>query len=154
MITKSISVAVIKFYSAEGGYGEFSNFSRYSISMNGKTWPTSEHYFQAQKFLDVAYREKIRKAKTPSIAAALGRARTQKLRPDWESVKVKIMRDAVTAKFTQHKDLQALLLSTGSAKIVEDAMDDDYWGSGQDGRGKNMLGKILMEVRETICCQV
>lgn len=143
------SIAAIKFYSAEGEYGEFSNFSRYSISMNGKTWPTSEHYFQAQKFPDVSYREKIRKAKTPSIAAKLGRTRTEKIRPDWESVKVQVMRDAVTAKFKQHKDLQDLLLSTGSAKLIEDTTDDDYWGIGSDGRGKNMLGRILMEVRAT-----
>lgn len=79
---KNMPETMIKFYSAEDEYGEFSNFARYSISMKGKTWPTSEHYFQAQKFSDATYREKIRKANTPAIAARLGRARTEKLRPD------------------------------------------------------------------------
>ncbi|BBB62736.1 hypothetical protein UNDKW_4463 [Undibacterium sp. KW1] len=144
------SNTIIKFYSVEDEFGEFSNFARYSISIKGKTWPTSEHYFQAQKFVDAAYREKIRKANTPAIAARLGRARTEKLRPDWESVKVQVMRDALMAKFQQHADLKALLLSTGAAKLVEDTSDDDYWGCGSDGRGKNMLGRILMEIRATL----
>ncbi|MFZ6642904.1 NADAR family protein [Undibacterium sp. TC4M20W] len=144
------SNTTIKFYSVEDEFGEFSNFARYSISIKGKTWPTSEHYFQAQKFVDAAYREKIRKANTPAIAARLGRARTEKLRPDWESVKVQVMRDALMAKFQQHADLTALLLSTGAAKLVEDTSDDDYWGCGSDGRGKNMLGRILMEIRTSI----
>ncbi|MFZ6780397.1 NADAR family protein [Undibacterium sp. Ji83W] len=150
ILNDSNSDTTIKFYSAEDEYGEFSNFARYSISMKGKTWPTSEHYFQAQKFVDAIYREKIRKANTPAIAARLGRARTEKLRPDWESVKVQVMRDAVTAKFQQHEDLRAMLLSTGSAKLIEDTTDDSYWGCGSDGRGKNMLGRILMEVRATL----
>ncbi|MFZ6746945.1 NADAR family protein [Undibacterium sp. JH2W] len=144
------TLSSIKFYSTEGEYGEFSNFSRYSISLKGKMWPTSEHYFQAQKFLDAQYREKIRTAKTPSIAARLGRSRTHKIRVDWESVKVQIMREAVSAKFQQHQDLQDLLLSTGTAKLVEDTTEDDYWGIGSDGKGKNMLGKILMDIRAAI----
>jgi len=147
ILNNSNSDTMIKFYSTEDAYGEFSNFARYSISIKGKTWPTSEHYFQAQKFADAAYREKIRKANTPAIAARLGRARTEKLRPDWESVKVQVMRDALVAKFAQHEELKVLLLSTGEAKLIEDTSDDDYWGCGSDGRGKNMLGRILMEVR-------
>ena len=57
------------------------------------------------------------------------------------------MRVAVLAKFTQHDDLREILLSTGDAKIVEHTENDDYWGNGGYGSGKNMLGCILMEVR-------
>ena len=57
------------------------------------------------------------------------------------------MRKAVAAEFEQHEDLRALLLSTEEAKLVEHTENDDYWGDGGDGRGKNMLGRILMEVR-------
>ena len=71
--------------------------------------------------------------KTPMIAARLGRSRKQKLRRDWESVKVGIMREALLAKFTQYEELQALLLSTGNAKIVEHTSRDNYWGDGGDG---------------------
>ncbi len=140
----------VHFYSVHDAFGEFSNFAPFPIALDGERWPTSEHYFQAQKFKDLAYRQKIRKTNSPMQAARLGRDRKQKLRRDWESVKVGVMRSAVRAKFAQHADLLALLLSTGDAKLVEHTENDDYWGDGGDGSGKNMLGRILMEVREEL----
>ena len=144
------AAGVVNFYSVGDEFGEFSNFSPYPITLDGERWPTSEHYFQAQKFEDKAYRAKVRKANSPMLAARLGRDRKQTLRRDWESVKVGVMRAAVLAKFTQHAELRALLLSTGDAKLVEHTENDDYWGDGGDGSGKNMLGRILMQVRESL----
>jgi N-glycosidase YbiA len=141
---------VIRFYSVGDDYGEFSNFAPFPITLAKKSWPTSEHYFQAQKFTDPALREKIRKANTPMIAARLGRDRSSPLRRDWESVKVSVMTEAVLAKFTQHQDLRNLLLGTGDALLVEHTSNDDYWGDGGDGSGKNMLGRVLMRVREQL----
>ena len=138
---------IINFYSVSDSFGEFSNFAGFPIRMDGKTWPTTEHYFQAAKFEDEAYRKKIREERSPMIAARLGRSRKVKLRRDWESVKVDVMRSAVRAKFTQHETLKSLLLSTGEAKIFEHTENDSYWGDGGDGSGKNMLGRILMEIR-------
>lgn len=137
----------ILFYSTSDQYGEFSNFAPYPFTLEGKRWPTSEHYFQAQKFEDEAYREKIRKTTSPMIAAKLGRSRKVKIRRDWESAKIDVMRRAVQAKFAAHEELRTLLLSTGEEKIVEDAERDDFWGCGANGTGKNWLGRILMEVR-------
>jgi ribA/ribD-fused uncharacterized protein len=65
-------------------------------------------------------------------------------------VKVQVMREAVLAKFTQHDDLRALLLSIGETNLVEHSRNDSYWGDGGDGSGKNMLGRILMEIREQL----
>jgi N-glycosidase YbiA len=144
------TTAIVKFYSVSDEFGEFSNFAAYPIAIDDRQWPTTEHYFQAQKFEDAAYQQKIRKANSPILAARLGRDRRQKLRRDWESVKVGVMRTAVMAKFVQHEDLRALLLSTGDAKLVEHTENDDYWGDGGDGSGKNMLGRILMQVRESL----
>ena len=84
------------------------------------------------------------------IAAQLGRDRKQKLRKDWESVKIGVMRTALFAKFSQHLDIQELLLSTGDCKIVEHTENDSFWGDGGNGKGKNMLGKLLMQVRDVI----
>ena len=137
----------IKFYSAADEHGEFSNFAVYPIKIGKKTWPTTEHYFQAMKFKDKPEQEKIRKANSPMLAARMGRDRKRTLRRDWESAKVNVMREAVLAKFKQHEELQKLLLATGDAKIIEDTSNDDYWGDGGDGKGKNMLGRILMDVR-------
>ena len=60
------------------------------------------------------------------------------------------MRDAVLAKFTQHHDLRDMLLATCDAKLVERTENDAYWGDGGDGSGRNMLGRILMEVRDKL----
>ena len=138
---------VINFYRTSDDYGYFSNFAAYPINLDGKMWPTSEHYFQAQKFEDAGHREAIRKANSAMLAARMGRDREKKLRHDWESVKVSVMTDAVRAKFTQHDELRALLLATGDAKLVEHTENDNYWGDGGNGSGKNMLGQILMRVR-------
>ncbi|MDH5673705.1 MAG: NADAR family protein [Myxococcales bacterium] len=142
-----MSRTVIRFYSVGQDYGEFSNFAPFPITVGKKRWPTSEHYFQAQKFSDPKDREAVRKAKTPSIAARLGRDRKKKIRRDWDSARVGVMREALLAKFRQHQDLRELLLGTGDAKLVEHTDNDDYWGDGGDGTGANMLGRLLMEVR-------
>lgn len=142
-----MEIDTIKFYRVSDDYGEFSNFALYPIQLKGKTWPTSEHYFQAQKFKGTAYESKIRKASTPMQAAQLGRSRKVKLRPDWEKVKDSVMFDAVKAKFSQHAELKELLLSTENTKLVEHTVNDAYWGDGGNGKGRNMLGQILMKVR-------
>jgi ribA/ribD-fused uncharacterized protein len=140
----------IRFYSITDDYGEFSNFAEYPIRIDGETWPTTEHYFQAQKFDDAAYRQRIRRASSPMEAARMGRDRKMKLRRDWESAKVSVMHNALLAKFRQHENLRVLLLSTGDAKLVEHTDNDDYWGDGGDGHGRNMLGQLLMRVREAL----
>jgi ribA/ribD-fused uncharacterized protein len=140
-------VDIINFYRVADEYGCFSNFAPYPIEVDGQRWPTSEHYFQAQKFEDPEHREAIRREKSPMIAARMGRDRKKKLRRDWESVKIAVMRKALQAKFTQHPDIQAILLATGDAKIVEHTENDRYWGDGGDGSGQNWLGRLLMELR-------
>ena len=141
---------IVRFYSVEDAWGEFSNFSPHPIRLLGENWPTTEHFFQAQKFQDAAYRRKIRTSSSPSEAARLGRDRKQKIRRDWESTKVGVMQTAVLAKFTQNAGLKELLLSTGNAKLVEHTENDSYWGDGGDGKGRNMLGQVLMYVREQL----
>lgn len=140
----------INFYRVGDEFGEFSNFAPFPIIIDEETWPTSEHYFQAQKFEDAGHREKICTTNSAMQAARLGRDRSQKLRSDWEAVKDDIMRKAVRAKFAQHVDLRELLLSTGDARLVEHTENDSYWGDGGDGSGRNMLGQILMEVRREL----
>jgi len=141
------SASEIFFYSVSDEYGCLSNFAPYPIRLKGTTWPTVEHYFQAQKFAGTEYEHAVRRAKSPAIAARLGRNRKVRLRRDWESVKVAVMREAVLAKFQQHADLRAILLATGNARLIEHTERDDNWGDGGDGHGRNQLGQILMQVR-------
>lgn len=142
--------AMIKFYKVNEEYGCFSNFSKHGFELNEKYWETSEHFFQAQKFVGSEHEEEIRLAKTPMVAAKMGRDRTRPLRENWEEVKDEIMRIAVLQKFKSIEDIRDILLSTGEEEIVENTSNDYYWGCGKDGTGRNMLGKILMETREIL----
>ena len=139
--------SVINFYSTTGEYGCFSNFSKHPVFLKGKRWPTSEHYFQAQKFAGTEHEGEVRKCKTAREAANIGRSRKLPLRRDWESVKDQVMLEVVRAKFTQRDDLKQILLGTGDAKLVEHTENDSYWGDGGNGSGKNRLGHLLMRVR-------
>ena len=125
-------------------YSCLSDFSPHGFELNGRHWPTVEHYFQAAKFFgtDAAWAEMIRQAATPSAAKTMGRRKQRLLRPDWERVKDDVTRRAVRAKSETHADLQE--------ELVENASRDYYWGCGRDGSGKNMLGRILMKARESL----
>lgn len=139
----------IYFYShIKGIYSAFSNFSNHPVTINNKYYPTTEHYFQSQKFIsEPEYMELIRVSATPSIAKKLGSSRNHKLREDWNNVKEDIMLIALRAKFTQHAELKQLLLSTGDKILVEHTKNDKYWGDGGDGTGLNRLGHCLMIIR-------
>jgi len=137
----------IKFYKTGDPYGEFSNFAAFPILIGGKVWNTSEHFFQAQKFVGTEHEEAVRLAASPMAAAQLGRDRGRPLRDDWETVKDDVMLIALRAKFTQHPQLASLLLSTHGAELIEHTRNDRYWGDGGDGTGANRLGQLLGQVR-------
>jgi ribA/ribD-fused uncharacterized protein len=140
----------IRFYRVNAPYGFFSNFSPHPIEIDGRTWPTTEHSFQAMKYEGTASEERmeaIREKPSPAIAKRMGWSKRHPIRPDWETVKLNVMRRAIRAKFAQHDDIRAMLVGTDDHKLIEAAAKDAFWGEGADGRGKNWLGKILMEIR-------
>ena len=140
----------IRFYKLQDEFGCFSNFAPYPIELQGQTWPTVEHFFQAQKFLAEEHQEAIRQVTSPMIAARMGRSRQRPLRADWEEVKDSIMTAAVRAKFSQHLELKQILLDTGEAELIEHSRNDSYWADGGDGQGLNRLGQILMQIRSEL----
>ncbi len=140
----------IYFYKADQPYGCFSNFSPHLVTLDGKQWPTVEHYYQAHKLLgtpDESLMEVIRTMPTPEEAAAMGRDRARVIRRDWSDAKQTVMWRGVLTKFLTYPDLQATLLDTGEEWLVENSPRDYYWGCGQDGTGENQLGKMLMRLR-------
>jgi len=140
----------IYFYKTNDKYGCFSNFSKHGFEIKGKYWMTSEHFFQAQKFVGTEFEEQIRLLTSPMEAANMGRDRSIPLRHDWEEVKNDIMRRAVFEKFKTNIEAKKTLLLTGDEEIIEKTTSDFYWGCGEDGTGINMLGKILMETRDIL----
>lgn len=139
-----------------------SHFHPSPIVIDGEAWRTVEHYYQAQKSADPAYKAAIRAAINPGLAKRLAappsaprrisqqswfRKHGKQPRPDWHDVKLVIMRRADHAKFAQNLELAARLLATGDAELVEDSPGEPYWGTGPDGAGLNWAGRVLMEVR-------
>lgn len=135
--------------SFSGDFAFLSNFFSSPIEVEGHTYPTVEHAFQAFKTHNLGERAAIRKAETPAKAKRMGR--NVSLRSDWESVKIGLMLDFITKKF---KDpiLKQRLLDTDDAELVEgNTWHDTFWGvDSNTGKGKNWLGRLLMEVREEI----
>ena len=144
---------VINFYNREDPYYEFTNFHPCPIHINGELWPTTEHYFQAQKFVGTPYVDTIRRLSRPRDAFQLSRDPTisRWRRSDWETVKENVMLKALRAKFSdQHPRLRSMLLGTGNRTLVEHTSNDSYWGDGGDGSGSNRLGHLLMQVRSEL----
>jgi ribA/ribD-fused uncharacterized protein len=140
----------ILFYGRSKPFYCGSNFYPAPIKLDGKVWATTEHYFQAMKFLDQGSQDLVRIQPSPDHAAKVGRSKDMPLRRDWESARDDVMRKAIKAKFTQHEDLKQELLATGEAELVEDSPVDWYWGWGADRKGKNRLGVLLMELRKEL----
>lgn len=128
--------------------GILSNFHLCDIVIDGITYKSVEHYYQSQKTLDEKEAEIIRTVATPAQSKKLGKQCN--IREDWDDIKIDIMRKALLAKFTQNDDCRLLLLSTMGNDLIEDAPWDSIWGNGPNGNGKNLLGKLLVEVREEI----
>ena len=150
--TSKPATGPIKFYNRDDPYYEFTNFYSAPIEVDRKTWPTTEHYFQAQKFVGTPYEEQIRHLPRPRQAFDFTRdPRVSRWRRnDWESIKEHVMYKALLAKFTQHSYLRKLLLGTGERDLIEHSPYDSYWGDGGDDTGKNRLGKLLMELRREL----
>jgi len=149
---KSAVIQDIRFYRAnEKPYGAFSNLFKRPIEFEGEVYPTSEHAYQAGKAVKPAVRQWILSAPTPALAAMAAHGLyVWDVVPDWAQIKFDRMRAVLRAKFDQHTDLRELLLSTGEARLVEAGTVNNavnrLWGE-VDGKGENMLGVMLMELR-------
>jgi len=132
------------------GEDRLSNMHPAPIKIGGRTYATVEHYYQAQKFAgDQKLYEEIVTAPDPKTAKAIAIAHAAQTRADWNQVKEQVMREACVAKYSQHADLREYLLSTEYRELVEDSPTDAYWGIA-NGKGKNRLGEILMQIRQEL----
>ena len=134
--------------------GFLSNFHRAGFTLDGAEWPTVEHYYQAQKFAgtppaDPVWQESIRLAESPRQAKEMGRSTEHPFRPDWDTVKERVMLKALVAKFVQNPDL-ALRLYATRYRLVEASPDDAWWGEGPGKTGENRLGRLLVAIREAL----
>lgn len=131
-------------YNIDRFIGPYRYLSNFYIEPDGTH---VEGEYQESKCLRDSDRQKF-KGLGPSEAKKLGR--NVWMRGDWEEIKDQVMYDLVLQKFQDHRDLRLKLLSTSPAKLIEgNSWGDKYWGV-CDGVGENVLGRILMFVREEL----
>jgi ribA/ribD-fused uncharacterized protein len=142
-------IAIIRSFTGQWRF--LSNFWLTPIPFDDEHSPgiyiSAEHAYQAMKTVDPKQREMIANCATPGKAKRMGRSVT--IRPDWESIKLKVMLNILRVKFV-HGELQDRLVATGRAELVEgNDWGDRFWGVDEfTGKGQNHLGKLLMQVRE------
>ena len=145
----------IRFYRAsEKPYGVLSNLYRVPIVFEGEVFATAEHAYQAGKARKKAVRDWLLAAPSPALVAMAAHGLYYwDIQPGWSTSKFARMKAVLRAKFDQHEDLCRLLLATGTARLVEAGTTDNpvnrLWGE-VNGVGRNMLGILLMEVREEL----
>ncbi|HMP29088.1 MAG TPA: NADAR family protein [Saprospiraceae bacterium] len=148
----------IRFFGKKSKFAIFSNFADTPVIIDGLYYLTTEHFFQSMKFAnsDPEYAELVREAKTPLESKRLGKSREHPIDEKWADSRegqgnsIVIMRKALLCKALQHPEFKETLLSTGKREIIEASPYDSYWGEGKDKKGKNMLGKLLMELRKIL----
>jgi len=137
----------VRFY--EHDFYVLSNFSAFRLRWRDIDFDTSEHAYHCEKFFStvVGIAHEIQGAGSAHEAFKIAERNKHYRRADWDEVKVGIMREILRAKAAQHEYVRRKLLVTGDRELVEDSWRDDFWGWGPNRDGKNMLGKLWMEVR-------
>ena len=134
-------------------YGWLSNFSKAAITLDGITYPTLEHAFQAAKTDNIEDKARIAATGNPAFVKRMGKK--VQMREDWNEVRLDVMRTLVDLKF-QDEILSEKLLETGDAILIEgNHWHDNYWGacsceSCSSKEHHNNLGVIIMEKREEL----
>lgn len=130
-----------------GKYFFLSNFYEAPVTHQGISYQNNEAAFQANKLTNVDKRKSFSHL-NPSLSKKKGRK--VNLRHDWEKIKDDVMYEVCLAKFSQNEELKKKLIETGDSILIEgNTWNDTYWGV-CSGRGKNVLGKTLMKIREEL----
>ena len=147
----------VVFFKTNDQYGGLSNMaSGYPLQVNGLYIPTTEALYQSCRFPHFPkIQQEIIAQHSPMTAKMKSKTNRKYSRKDWEIVRNKIMRWCLRVKLAQnYEKFGKLLISTGDFPIVEQSRKDSYWGAkltdetGQKLVGQNVLGRLLMELRE------
>ncbi|KAJ7699659.1 DUF1768-domain-containing protein [Mycena rosella] len=133
-------------------YQGFTNRAPYTVKYNGKEYPSSQHLYQAFKYMDNRpdIAEKIRTISKSSIKAfKYSMKNIAHQHPDWDRMRIAKMEITLYHKFAQHEQLKQALLRTGDAELIRHT-EDDFWGIGKDQKGRNEQGKALERVRSSL----
>ena len=138
----------ILFYRVNGEYVFLSNLYKCEIEFEDKIFSSSEAAYQYGKAKNPEVGNWIISAPKQHLIAAAGHGLFAfDIVENWNHIKVSRMYQVLKAKFTQHSDLKAKLLETENKMLLENSKTDAFWGIGKRQNGKNMLGRLLMELR-------
>ena len=130
-----------------GKWAALHDYALSPVKLDGVEYQTVRHAYEAAKTMNEEQRAVVAHAATPGIAEQLGRYNVD-VRPDWEDVRLSILADLLRQKFSG-RTLKALLLETGDEEIVYMNGDDLFLGS-RYGTGENHMGRLMMELRESL----
>lgn len=138
-------------------WGGLSNMaSGYPVRVGDILVPSSEALYQSMRFPHLPEVQQRLFDQNSSMAAKMAsKPYREQSRPDWDSVRVRLMKWCIRAKLMSNWDsFGALLLETGTRQIVEDSHKDRFWGAvpvdDKTLEGLNVLGRLLMELREQL----
>jgi ribA/ribD-fused uncharacterized protein len=133
----------------QGGHQFLSNFYVTYLMHRNIQWRSNEHFYQGMKAVRLKDFLAIHRCQHPGEAKRIGNE--IKVRKDWEDIKVKVMWAGLWAKF-ENPNLRHMLLATKDAKLIEgNWWGDAFWGVDlKTGKGKNKLGKLLMQLRDKL----
>lgn len=141
---------IVGFYERE--FYCFSNFSSFSVKWKGRLWQTSEHAYQASRFMSKSSKvvEKIFKARSADDAYRIAKKYIGNDFDKYRDKDLENMEDICRHKLNQNPYIMHKLTQTGKKKIVEDSPKDNFWGWGPKRNGRNELGKIWMKLRDEV----
>jgi len=129
-----------------------SNFSAFTVNWGGHRFDTAEAVYHWEKFpsgrRDIRW--EILMAPSAHEAYQIAQRHKDQRHKDWDAVKVDIMREILIAKVKQHEYVRRKLIETGDRDLIENSWRDDFWGWGPNRDGKNVLGKLWMDIREEL----
>jgi N-glycosidase YbiA len=140
--------AQVFFYEQNHYY--LSNFSAFQVEYGEHLFDTAEQAYHFQRFRTGTHRYGILFASSAHEAFRYAQDHKADQRPDWDDVKLGVMRDILRAKVQQHEYVRRKLLETGDRELIENSWRDPFWGWGPNRDGLNMLGKLWMEVRSEL----
>jgi ribA/ribD-fused uncharacterized protein len=148
---------VVRFRKTNEEFGGLSNMAPgFPVAVLGYRIRTSEALYQACRFPHLpGVQQIILNEVSPMTAKMRSKPYRRDSRPDWDDVRVMVMKWCLRVKLVYNwRKFSELLLSTGERPIVEDSRKDSYWGAlPQDDdtlNGQNVLGRLLMDLREKL----
>lgn len=135
----------------ETRFMDLSAFSAHEVEVDGINFKTVEHGYHALRIKPGPEREAIMRQRSPMDAWREGQKykNNPNLLVDGYD-KFVIMEKLCRAKLEQYEDVQNVLLATGNRELLKEYDTDYYWGTGADGSGENMMGKLWMKLRNEL----